>query len=113
MSGRSVVVIGGGVIGVSSAYYLARDGWEVTLLEKGDICAGSSYGNAGLVVPSHSVPLAAPGVLWQGENLILATGHAMIGVSLGPVTGKLVAQLAAGAPPLCDLRPVSPDRFGT
>ena len=46
------------------------------------------------------------------ENLILATGHAMIGVSLGPVTGKLVAQLAGGVSPLRDLRPVSPDRFG-
>ena len=71
MSGRSVVVIGGGVIGVSSAYYLARDGWEVTLLEKGEICAGSSYGNAGLIVPSHLVPLAAPGVWWQGVKWML------------------------------------------
>ncbi len=59
---RSVIVIGGGVIGVCSAYYLARKGWSVTLVEKGDICAGSSYGNAGLVVPSHCIPLAAPGV---------------------------------------------------
>ena len=71
MSGRSVVVIGGGVIGVSSAYYLALDGWEVTLLEKGEICAGSSYGNAGLIVPSHLVPLAAPGVWWQGVKWML------------------------------------------
>jgi D-amino-acid dehydrogenase len=71
MSARSVLVIGGGVIGVSSAYYLARDGWEVTLLEKGEICAGSSYGNAGLIVPTHLVPLAAPGVWWQGVKWML------------------------------------------
>jgi D-amino-acid dehydrogenase len=71
MAERSAVVIGGGVIGVSSAYYLARDGWEVTLLEKGEICAGSSYGNAGLIVPSHLVPLAAPGVWWQGVKWML------------------------------------------
>jgi D-amino-acid dehydrogenase len=71
MSGRSVVVIGGGVIGVSSAYYLALDGWEVTLLDKGQVCAGSSYGNAGLIVPSHVVPLAAPGVWWQGVKWML------------------------------------------
>jgi D-amino-acid dehydrogenase len=57
-------VIGGGVIGVSAAYYLARDGWAVTLVEKGEIASGSSWGNAGLIVPSHSIPLAAPGV-WQ------------------------------------------------
>jgi D-amino-acid dehydrogenase len=61
-----VVVIGGGVIGVTSAYYLARDGWDVTLVEQGEVCAGSSYGNAGLLVPSHILPLAAPGVWWQG-----------------------------------------------
>ena len=61
-----MLVIGGGVIGVSSAYYLARAGFDVTLVEKADIAAGSSYGNSGLVVPSHAVPLAAPGVLWKG-----------------------------------------------
>jgi D-amino-acid dehydrogenase len=71
MAGRGVVVIGGGVIGVSSAYYLARDGWDVTLLDRGEVCAGSSYGNAGLIVPSHVVPLAAPGVWWQGVKWML------------------------------------------
>jgi D-amino-acid dehydrogenase len=71
MSGRRVVVIGAGVIGVTSAYYLAQDGWDVTLLDKGDVCAGSSYGNAGLIVPSHVVPLAAPGVWRQGLRWML------------------------------------------
>ena len=66
MPGKTAVVIGGGVIGVASAYYLARDGWRVTLLEKGEIASGSSYGNAGLIVPSHSIPLAAPGVWLKG-----------------------------------------------
>ncbi len=61
-----VVVIGGGVVGVCAAYYLARAGAHVTLVERGEIAAGSSYGNAGLIVPSHAVPLAAPGVLWRG-----------------------------------------------
>ncbi len=61
-----VLVIGGGVIGVCAAYYLAQQGKEVTLVEKGEICSGCSYGNAGLIVPSHSIPLAAPGVWWKG-----------------------------------------------
>jgi D-amino-acid dehydrogenase len=61
-----VIVVGGGVIGVSAAYYLRQAGFGVTLLDKDDICAGSSYGNGGLVVPSHSIPLAAPGVWLQG-----------------------------------------------
>ena len=60
------MVVGGGVIGVCAAYYLARAGASVMLVERGDIAAGSSYGNAGLIVPSHAIPLAAPGVLWRG-----------------------------------------------
>jgi D-amino-acid dehydrogenase len=71
MSRRTAIVVGGGVIGVASAYYLACDGWDVTLVERGEVCAGSSYGNAGLVVPSHVLPLAAPGVWWQGLKWML------------------------------------------
>ena len=63
---EDVVVIGGGVIGVCAAYYLLDSGRRVTLLERDSICSGSSYGNAGLLVPSHSVPLAAPGAITQG-----------------------------------------------
>ena len=66
-----VLIVGGGVIGVCSAYYLAKRGCAVTLVERGEICSGSSYGNSGLVVPSHSVPLAAPGVLSQGLRWLL------------------------------------------
>jgi D-amino-acid dehydrogenase len=46
------------------------------------------------------------------DNVIVATGHAMLGVSLGPVTGKLVAQLVTGERPVLDLAPLDPDRFG-
>jgi len=67
----TAIVVGGGVIGVCSAYYLARDGWEVTLLEKGEIASGCSYGNGGLIVPSHAVPLAAPGVWKKGLRFLL------------------------------------------
>jgi D-amino-acid dehydrogenase len=44
--------------------------------------------------------------------VILATGHCMLGLSLGPITGKLVAELAGGQPPSLDLTPLSPVRFG-
>ena len=60
-----VLVIGAGCIGVCSAYFLAERGAQVTLVDQGEICAGCSYGNAGQLSPSHSVPLAAPGVIWQ------------------------------------------------
>ena len=58
-----VLVIGGGVIGVCSAYYLAERGFSVSLLEQGEIASGCSGANAGLIVPSFSIPLAAPGTL--------------------------------------------------
>ncbi len=67
----SAVVIGGAVIGVCAAYYLARAGRQVTVLDKAAVCAGSSYGNAGLLVPSHCIPLAAPGVLLKGLRWML------------------------------------------
>jgi D-amino-acid dehydrogenase len=60
------IVIGGGVIGVCAAFYLAQRGAPVTVLERGEVGAGSSYGNAGLIVPSHSIPLAEPGALRHG-----------------------------------------------
>ncbi len=63
-----VLVVGGGVIGVCAAYYIAAAGGTVTLVERDEICGGCSYGNAGLVVLSHSIPLAAPGVF--GKTLL-------------------------------------------
>ena len=66
MENVDILIIGGGAIGVTSAYYLLQQGRSVTLVEKGTIGAGSSYGNAGLIVPSYSIPLAAPGVLSHG-----------------------------------------------
>jgi D-amino-acid dehydrogenase len=63
--GRAIV-IGGGIIGLSSAYYLQQGGWDVTLLDKDDFSDNCSYGNAGYVCPSHFVPLATPGIVTQG-----------------------------------------------
>ena len=58
-----VIVIGGGSIGVCTAYYLAKKNFQVTLIEKGQICSGCSYGNACMIVPSHAMPIPAPGVI--------------------------------------------------
>ncbi len=66
-----VLIIGGGVIGVSAAYFLARSGVPVTLLEKQTIAAGSSWGNAGLIAPNHSIPIPGPGVLSRGLKWLL------------------------------------------
>jgi D-amino-acid dehydrogenase len=62
---QSVIVIGGGIVGCSAAYYLANDGWHVTLLEAGRIGGGCSHGNCGFICPSHVLPLTAPGAVWH------------------------------------------------
>ena len=54
--------MGAGVIGVATAYYLARRGRHVTVLDQGDVCSGCSRGNAGQITPGH-LPLAQPGTL--------------------------------------------------
>lgn len=56
-----IVVIGGGVAGVTSAYYLAREGHEVVVLEKAtDLGTDATGGNAGLIAPNHSFAWASP-----------------------------------------------------
>lgn len=60
------IIIGGGVIGLFSAYYLHKSGWEVDILDQGDLTDNCSHGNAGMVTPSHFVPLASPGMIEQG-----------------------------------------------
>ncbi|MBI1343390.1 MAG: FAD-dependent oxidoreductase [Terrimonas sp.] len=66
-----ILVVGGGVIGLSCAYYLEKAGYEVTVLDNTGMDDGASYGNAGHVVPSHFVPLAAPGIVAQGLRWML------------------------------------------
>jgi D-amino-acid dehydrogenase len=61
-----VIVVGAGVVGLSAALELARSGHGVTVLDRGsESGAGCSWGNAGMIVPSHFVPLASPGALAQ------------------------------------------------
>ena len=62
----SVHIIGGGIAGLCSAWYLQKAGFEVAVIDKGGLTDGCSFGNAGMIVPSHFIPMAAPGVIAQG-----------------------------------------------
>lgn len=66
-----VVIIGAGVIGTCAAWALADRGVRVIVLEQDIVASGASHANAGILAPSHSVPLAAPGVLGQGLKWLL------------------------------------------
>jgi D-amino-acid dehydrogenase len=68
---KSVVVIGGGVIGTSCAQFLSKAGWQVTVIDRGTIGGGSSAANCGFVCPSHVLPLAEPGMVAEGLAALL------------------------------------------
>ena len=58
-----VVVVGGGVVGAACAYYLAKDGHAVTVVDRGAFGAGCSHANCGYICPSHVLPFAGPGAI--------------------------------------------------
>ncbi len=64
---KNILIIGAGAIGLSTALHCARKGHRVTIIERhGEQRDGCSFGNAGMIVPSHFVPLAAPGMVKLG-----------------------------------------------
>ncbi len=67
---KNIVIIGGGIVGLSSAYYLHKAGHEVTVIDKSDITSGASFVNAGYITPSHIIPLASPGMIATGIKMM-------------------------------------------
>jgi D-amino-acid dehydrogenase len=67
-----VVIIGGGIIGMFTAYYLTEEGFDVTIVDKGDMRDNCTIGNAGMLVPSHIIPLASPGIISKGLRWMLS-----------------------------------------
>ncbi|WP_346857402.1 FAD-dependent oxidoreductase [uncultured Draconibacterium sp.] len=72
---KKIIVIGAGVIGLHCAYFLNQAGLNVEVVESADECAedGCSYGNCGLIVPSHFVPLASPAMLHSGIKMLFSS----------------------------------------
>ena len=68
---KDIVVVGGGCIGLMSAYCLLKSGRNVTVIEKGDITDGTSFGNAGLLSAFKKAPLSAPGAISDTLKLML------------------------------------------
>ena len=63
---KSIIIIGGGIIGLCSAYYLQKEGHQVSIVDQSNLDSGASYVNAGYLSPSHLIPLSAPGVMKKG-----------------------------------------------
>ncbi len=77
-----VLIIGGGPVGLSCAYYLLKSGRKVTLLDAKEIGKGSGSGNAGHIVPSHIIPLAAPGMVATALKWMLRPAHSPFSMKL-------------------------------
>lgn len=69
-----VMILGGGAVGACTAYYLKKHGISVTLIERDRIGEACSSGNAGLISPSHYIPLASPGVITKGIRWLMDPG---------------------------------------
>ncbi len=74
---KHAVVVGSGVVGACSAYYLAKAGWQVTVLDRGKFGAGCSHANCGYVCPSHVLPLATPGAVWSTLRTLFTRNSAL------------------------------------
>lgn len=70
---KPTFIIGGGIVGLFSAYFLQKEGIEVSIIDRTDLMDNCSTGNAGMIVPSHIIPLAAPGMITKGISWMFSS----------------------------------------
>ncbi len=68
--GEKIVVLGAGIVGVSTAIWLQRSGFRVTLIDREGPAAGTSYGNAGILAAAAVVPVTVPGLLKKAPGML-------------------------------------------
>ncbi|MEO6412762.1 MAG: FAD-dependent oxidoreductase, partial [Pedococcus sp.] len=69
---QRIAVVGAGMVGLSTAWFLQEHGVEVTVLDREGVAAGSSWGNAGWLTPGIATPLPEPAVLKYGLRAVLS-----------------------------------------
>lgn len=95
-----VVVVGAGIIGLSTAWYLQEHGIEVTVVDRGGVASGSSWGNAGWLTPALTLPLSEPSVLTYGLKAMLDPASPLyIPFSADPSLLKFLAGFARNCTP--------------
>ena len=95
---ETAIVIGAGMVGLSTAWHLQEHGVEVTVVDREGVTAGSSWGNAGYLAPALTLPLADPSVWTYGLKALLdpdAALHVPLRVDPG-LWGFLARFLAHG-----------------
>ncbi|XVS60835.1 NAD(P)/FAD-dependent oxidoreductase [Actinosynnema sp. CA-299493] len=93
---RSAVVVGAGIVGLSTAWFLRERGVEVTVVDRTGVAAGASWGNAGWLSPGLTIPLNEPSVLRYGlRSLLNPTAPLHIPLSVDPGLWSFLARFAA------------------
>jgi D-amino-acid dehydrogenase len=69
--GKKIAIIGAGIVGVSTAIWLQRDGHEVVLIDREGPAAGTSYGNGGVLASCGVVPVNAQGLIKYAPGMVL------------------------------------------
>ena len=69
---KSVVIVGAGIVGVSTALWLQRDGHDVTIIDRLDPGEGTSHGNGGVLASCSIVPVTVPGLLRKAPKMLLS-----------------------------------------
>ncbi|MFD1151544.1 NAD(P)/FAD-dependent oxidoreductase [Saccharothrix hoggarensis] len=93
---RSAVVVGAGIVGLSTAWFLQERGVEVTVVDRTGVAAGASWGNAGWIAPGLTIPLNEPSVLRYGlRSLLSPTAPLHIPLTFDPGLWGFLARFAA------------------
>ncbi|HZC09069.1 MAG TPA: FAD-dependent oxidoreductase [Mycobacterium sp.] len=93
---RSAIVVGAGIVGLSTAWFLQERGVSVTVVDRKGVAAGASWGNAGWIAPSLSVPLNDPRMLrYALRSLPNRAGPVRVSPSIDPVLWKFLLRFVA------------------
>ena len=69
-NGKHAVIVGAGIVGVSTAIWMQRDGWRVTIIDKGAPGEGTSFGNGGVLASCSIVPVTTPGLIGKAPRML-------------------------------------------
>jgi D-amino-acid dehydrogenase len=93
---RSAIVVGAGIVGLSTAWFLQERGVSVTVVDRVGVAAGASWGNAGWIAPSLSVPLNDPRVLrYALRSLPNRAGPVRVSPSIDPILWRFLLRFVA------------------
>lgn len=93
---RSAIVVGAGIVGLSTAWFLQEHGLEVTVVDRSGVAAGASWGNAGWVAPGLAIPLNEPSVLRYGlGSLLRPSAPLSVPVTADPGLWSFLVRFAA------------------